>query len=263
MRVGCRGPYGIFRAGVEHKQPAKILLIAAGGIAVSGGLVAVGLSYPAPAAASSPAQGAFFEFLKLVAAAMSGIVLTAVHRYFHTGKPLSPAIEQAQILLAVAGALMMILISDSLARAFGVAGAAGIVRFRTPVDDPKDATILFLLLGLGMSCGLGMFSVAGVGTAFLCLFIAVLNLIVTQKPRTMILELVAAGPNFPVPHVQNVLNAYQIHFEPREVSHGKNATVTYQVSVPPDTSLEFLNDQLMADGAGIQSVSWEEKKWMN
>ena len=59
--------------------------------------------------------------------------------------------------------MMMIIIGNSLARAFGIAGAAGIVRFRTPVDDPKDVTILFLLMGLGMATGLGAFAVAGLG----------------------------------------------------------------------------------------------------
>ncbi len=47
----------------------------------------------------------------------------------------NPALEQAQVLLCVSGALMMIIIGSSLARAFGIAGAASIIRFRTPVED--------------------------------------------------------------------------------------------------------------------------------
>ena len=83
--------------------------------------------------------------------------------------------EQAQTLLCVSGAMMMIIIGNSLARAFGIAGAASIIRFRTPVDDPKDVTILFLLMGLGMSTGLGAFAVAGLGTAFLCVALLALD----------------------------------------------------------------------------------------
>ena len=83
--------------------------------------------------------------------------------------------EQAQTLLCVSGAMMMIIIGNSLARAFGIAGAASIIRFRTPVDDPKDVTILFLLMGLGMSTGLGALAVAGLGTAFLCITLLVLG----------------------------------------------------------------------------------------
>ena len=73
--------------------------------------------------------------------------------------------NHAQILLCVSGAMMMVLINDSLARAFGIAGAASLVRFRTPVDDPRDAAVMFLLIGLGMASGLGAFMLAGGGAA--------------------------------------------------------------------------------------------------
>jgi hypothetical protein len=87
----------------------------------------------------------FIELGKLVAAALIGALVSAVHEPVSRDRPRS--LEQAQVLLCVAGAMMMIIIGNSLARAFGIRGAAGIVRFRTPVDDPKDVTILFLLRG--------------------------------------------------------------------------------------------------------------------
>ena len=234
------------------------------GVALCAGLVWFGVRWPTLPSQTSAAVQSLFELTKLVAAALIGILVTSVQKHFQQGKPRSHSIDQAQILLCMAGALMMVIINESLARAFGIAGAAGIIRFKTPVDDPKDATILFILLGLGMATGLGMFAVAGMGTMFLCVFLGLLRFIVEAKPRMLMLELVASSADFPFPHVQNVLNAYQIHFEPREVSHGKNATVKYQVTLPPECSLEFLSDQLMAGGdAGIQSVSWDEKKWMN
>src|SRR4030095_4126565 len=91
---------------------------------------------------------------KMIAAALIGALVTAIHTPVSRDRPKS--LEQAQTLLCVSGAMMMIIIGNSLARAFGIAGAAGIVRFRTPVDDPKDVTILFLLMGLGMAAGLGV-----------------------------------------------------------------------------------------------------------
>jgi len=90
----------------------------------------------------------FVELAKMIAAALIGALVTAIHTPVSRDRPKS--LEQAQTLLCVSGAMMMIIIGNSLARAFGIAGAAGIVRFRTPVDDPKDVTILFLLMGLGM-----------------------------------------------------------------------------------------------------------------
>src|SRR4051794_35827846 len=75
------------------------------------------------------------ELLKLIVAALIGIIITTVHKRYHRDRPLTRSLLQAQVLLCVAGAMVMVIIGSSVARAFGVAGAAGIVRFRTPVDD--------------------------------------------------------------------------------------------------------------------------------
>src|ERR671925_329065 len=104
----------------------------------------------------------------------------------------------AQILLCVSGAMMMVIIGDSLARAFGIAGAAGIIRFRTPVEDPKDVTILFLLMALGMACGLGAFAVAGLGAAFLCGFLVLLERTSERRPRAITVEIASEGREFPM-----------------------------------------------------------------
>ena len=61
-------------------------------------------------------------------------------------------------------------------RRFGIAGAASIIRFRTPIEDARDITILFILMGLGMAAGVGGFAVAGLGTLFLCAMLPALNL---------------------------------------------------------------------------------------
>ena len=130
----------------------------------------------------------FAELLKLVVAALVGIIVTMTHKRYHRDKPLPRSLMQAQVLLCVAGAMVMVIIGSSVARAFGVAGAAGIVRFRTPVEDPKDSTILFLLVGLGMACGVGLLEVAGLGTAFLCLVLVVLDRFGGEQSRRMVLS---------------------------------------------------------------------------
>ena len=100
------------------------------------------------------------DLLKLVVAALIGLAITAVQRRVFPDRIVTPSMEQAQVLLTVAGALMMMVIGNSLARAFGIAGAASIIRFRTPVEDPRDVTVLFLLMGLGMAAGLGALTLA-------------------------------------------------------------------------------------------------------
>jgi hypothetical protein len=201
----------------------------------------------------------FIELSKMIAAALIGALVTAIHQPASRDRPKS--LEQAQTLLCVSGAMMMIIIGNSLARAFGIAGAAGIVRFRTPVDDPKDVTILFLLMGLGMATGLGAFAVAGLGTAFLCTTLLVLDRLATQKARLMSVEISAPGRVFPTAQVEDVLVRNNVLFEPREISQGKNdVTVKYHTWLDPRTSLDDLSSQLMAEESGVASVSWDAVK---
>ena len=200
----------------------------------------------------------FVELLKLLAAAAIGALVTAVRKYQRRLRRQTRSMEQAQVLLCVSGAMMMIIIGDSVARAFGIAGAAAIIRFRTPVEDPADITVLFLLMGLGMSAGLGAFAVAGLATAFLCLLLLALDRTGTHKPRTMMVEVEAVGGEFPSVHVQGVFARHGVVFEPREVSQGKTVAVRYHATLDPTQALVELTEQLVSDGkAGVKSVSWE------
>jgi anti-anti-sigma factor len=198
---------------------------------------------------------------KLVAAALIGALVTVVGRRYREDKPQTQSMEQAQVLLCVSGAMMMIIIGSSLARAFGIAGAASIIRFRTPVDDPKDITVLFLLMGLGMSAGLGAFAVAGVGTAFLCVALVALERFGASKPRLMMVELRATGRDFPLRHVETVFARYGVIFEPREISQGDESVVQYHTKLDPNIALDDVTQALMGDGtAGIQSAVWAAVK---
>jgi len=245
-----------------------------GGVALCAILVAGGLQWRQFLTATGLARGLtlrelgdflpttqhpFVEVLKLVAALLVGVLVTAVLRRSRHKRRVSPSMEQTQVLLCVAGALMMIIIGNSLARAFGVAGAASIIRFRTPVDDPKDTIGLFLLLGLGMACGVGSFALAGLGTAFLCGALLMLDRVVEKPPRALLLTVATAGPDFPTSHVQSVFARLGIQSEAREVVHGDSTTLQYHILTAAGLSLEKLAEELTASGAsGIQSVSWAE-----
>jgi anti-anti-sigma factor len=246
---------------------------------VGAALVGVGVTWPglgitqipAPDAIPGVNDGSFagsitlsnplFELAKLITSALIGMLVTIVHRQYRTERTSNPALDQAQVLLCVSGAIMMIIIGNSVARAFGIAGAASIIRFRTPVEDARDITILFILMGLGMAAGLGALAVAGLGTLFLCAMIPLLNLFSSERPRQMLVEIVAEERHFPMAHVHHVFAVNAILFEPREVSQGDEATAKYLTTLKPTDSLEDLSAQLMGDGKkGIKNVSWSPPK---
>jgi hypothetical protein len=196
--------------------------------------------------------------LKLGAAALIGLLVSAVHRG-ERERPLTRSMEHAQTLLCVSGAMMMIIIGNSLARAFGIAGAAAIIRFRTPVDDPRDTTILFLLMALGMAAGIGALSLAGLGALCLCVLLPALDRFSDPVPRVMTAEFVARGATFPSAHVQQVFTRHGIAFEPREIAHGDPAKVKYRATMKPEVNIDHLSAELLLDES-IASLSWETSK---
>ena len=156
---------------------------------------------------------------------------------------------------------MMLIVGDSLPRAFGIAGAAAIVRFRTPVDDARDITVLFLSMALGMAAGLGLVTVAGVGTVFVCACLILLRHAPVHGGRAMKVALVADGCDFPDTHVLNVFASHQIVAEALEFSHGEHAVVRYRAVIDRETSIADVSAELVKGGtAGITSVSWEASK---
>jgi hypothetical protein len=140
-----------------------------------------GLLQTPPAEAAH--HGAWVMVPRLLAAVLIGTVLALRPWRLLTRKPL-PKTEmmQTQVLLCAAAVIITVVIGDSLAKAFGLAGLGGFVRFRSGLKDPRDAAVLFLMIGLGMACGLGMLELAGVGTLFVALLLLVLDLLDKKEP---------------------------------------------------------------------------------
>jgi ABC-type glycerol-3-phosphate transport system substrate-binding protein len=112
-----------------------------------------------------------------------------------------------------------------------------------------------------MATGLGALAVAGLGTAFLCVSLLILDRVATQKTRTLALEVSASGRLFPTAQVEAILVRNAVVFEPREISQGKNdVTVKFHTWLDPRTSLDELSAQFMAEGTGVSSVSWDQVK---
>ncbi len=80
-------------------------------------------------------------------------------------KGFSQSIVHTLIILPIAVAGIMVVVQNSLALAFGLAGIAAL-RFRNTLDDTKDAIYLFVATGIGVAAAADQFSV-GLALSFL------------------------------------------------------------------------------------------------
>ena len=80
--------------------------------------------------------------------------------------PPSRETAQAQTLIAIAGALMVVVIGNNAARAFGLVGLGGFIRFRSGIKDTRDAAVMFVMIGIRMACGVGAMPLTMMATLF-------------------------------------------------------------------------------------------------
>lgn len=107
----------------------------------------------------------------LLVAFLCGLVISLVYRWTYRGASYSASFVRSMIFLAMITAIVMIVIGNNLARAFGLVGAMSIIRFRTAVKDPQDIVFIFFALAVGLAAGVGLYMVAVVGTVAISLVI--------------------------------------------------------------------------------------------
>ncbi len=193
--------------------------------------------------------------VRLPLAALLGAMLALRPRRRGT-PPRRSAVVETQILLAIIGTVVMLVIGASLARAFGIVGVAGLIRYRSKIDDPKDAVVMLSALAVGLASGVGLYALSVFSTVFL---VAALWVIESFEPRTRIFELsVKLGDKTAElrPRIESVLRRYKSEFEVRTVSEEEAA---YIVTAPFAIATDDASKALVAlDPEGKGAVEWKE-----
>ncbi|WP_186430667.1 DUF4956 domain-containing protein [Clostridium sp. BSD9I1] len=80
------------------------------------------------------------------------------------------------VILPVVISIIVLLIGSNLARAFSLAGAFSIIKFRSEPGDPKAISYILFTMAAGLACGVGAFGYAAIFTVFLCLLMFIINI---------------------------------------------------------------------------------------
>lgn len=196
------------------------------------------------------------SLLRLPLAALLGTVLALRPRRRGTPER-QPAVVQTQIILAVVGSLIMLVVGASLARAFGIVGAANLIRYRTKIDDPKDAVVMLCALSVGLASGVGLYGLSIIGTVFIALCLWIIE---GFEPQTRLFELTVKMGDKTLeirPKIEEVFRRYKARYELRTAGDDE---VVYMVTTPRSLRTDRVSNAIMElepDGKG--SVEWDEK----
>src|SRR5687767_2721510 len=240
------------------RSHASSLLLAVFLLLVSSGSVALRAQSPTPGGFPGPPQRTIISestpdkkeqlrelkhaLERLPLAAALAAVLALRPRRKGTPKR-QPAVIQTQIILALIGGLVMLVVGSSLARAFGIVGAAGLVRYRAKVDDPKDAGVMLSTLAIGLAAGVGLWMLALFGTAFILLVLWTVESFEPEAKRKFTLHIKAKNPEAFKPKVEEYLNREKVEFELRAQTPEE---LTFEFSLPIERSTDTLSERIIA-----------------
>ena len=110
------------------------------------------------------------DALRVLLAFVLSIFIVNIYRWTHSEIP-KKSFTDTLIILCMLISVVMVIIGDSIARAFSLVGALSIIRFRTAIQDPRDIGFVFYALAVGMAIGAGNPSVAVLATFLIGLII--------------------------------------------------------------------------------------------
>lgn len=189
----------------------------------------------------------------------AGLALVLALRPRRKGTPPRQApVVQTQVILAVVGAVVMLVVGTSLARAFGIVGAAGLVRYRAKISDPKDAGVMLSTLAIGLASGVGLWMLAAFSTAFILLVLWLVESFEPQARQRFTLNVQAKNPAALKPKLEALLSRHHLEFELRSSTP---EVVTYEVLVPLAKKVDRLSNAILKlEPDNATGVEWEERR---
>jgi hypothetical protein len=189
----------------------------------------------------------------------AGLGAALAFRPRRSGTPARSApVIQTQIVLSIVGAVVMLVVGSSLARAFGIVGVASLIRYRAKIDDPKDAVVMLATLSVGLSSGVELYGLALFSTLFILAILWVVESLEPEQRKTFDLKVVAPDPTALRPEVEAILRRSNIRFDLR--SAGAKDLV-YEAQLPMSARTDRVANAILQLEPGNETeVSWEEKK---
>lgn len=178
-----------------------------------------------------------------------GLLISFVYLKTHEKEGYQTGYVITLIMLPGIISVIIMLIGNNVARAFSLAGAFSLIRFRSAPGDPKDIAYVFFTLAVGLACGMGYLAYGAVFAAVMCLAMLFFHRIsfARQKPSYMQLRItIPENLNFQG-LFDDILDRYTASWTLKRIKttdFGSLFEISYNINLKPDTDEKKFIDEL-------------------
>lgn len=178
-----------------------------------------------------------------------GLIISMVYIKTHKKEGYAPSFSVTLIMLPTIISIIILLVGNNVARAFSLAGAFSLIRFRSAPGDPKDIAYVFFTLAVGLASGMGYVGYAAIFTIILCAVMIIITMTNygVVKNTSMILK-ITVPENLNYQHLfDDILNEFTLSHHLKKVktsNFGELFEIVYHIEMKNETDQKKFIDEL-------------------
>jgi len=186
-----------------------------------------------------------------------GIIISLVYMRTNDKNGYNSGFATTLIMLPLIISIIILLVGNNVARAFSLAGAFSIIRFRSVPGEPKDIAYVLFTLAIGLACGMGFIGYGVIFTIILCLLMVVLDKVKFANPTSKNMQLKITVPedlNYE-DAFDEVLNLYTNSWHIQNVrtrDFGAVFELTYILNLRSDVNNKSFIDELRCRNGNLK-----------
>ncbi|MFA0815123.1 MAG: DUF4956 domain-containing protein [Anaerofustis sp.] len=204
-----------------------------------------------------------FTLLNMVVALISalglGFLISLAYLFIQKEEGYTPSFTITLIILPAVISVVIMLIGSNVARAFSLAGAFSLIRFRSAPGNPKDIAYILFVMGIGLACGMGYVLYAFVFAIIVSLVMFLLHITNYAKSTDVVMQLKITIPedlNFQG-LFDEVLKKYAKSWQLKRVrttDFGTLFEVVYYIELKQSVSQKKLIDELRCRNGNLSII---------
>mgnify|MGYP001055676692 FL=1 len=190
---------------------------------------------------------------------LTGFVISGTYMITHRRRGYMSSFVLTLVILPTVISIIILLVGNNFARAFSLAGAFSLVRYRSDPTDPKDLAYVFFGLASGLAAGIGYIGYAMLFTVLLCLILVILEKVHFGERRFTYFNLKILVPenlNYEGAF-DDILRKYTTSFEQTKVrttDFGTMYEVCYRITMASSVSRKELIDSIRVRNGNMNVV---------